>query len=845
MTLGVIGEILIYLAFGAALLSSGFYFVAAFKDMPRYTSVGNWFYGFKGLTIVLASLILIYLLINHQFQYFYVFNYTSKDLAFKYLLSAYYGGQEGSFMLWIVFSALVGLGLAKWTYEPYRSPVLFVMATTQVFLLSMILGVDVGSLHIGASPFRTIAQEMPNAPFLQNNPDFVPQDGSGLNDLLKSPWMMIHPPIIFAGFSMMTVPFAFAIASLWKRKYHEWVTPALPWTLAANLCLLTAIFLGGYWAYVTLSFGGYWAWDPVENASLIPWLFGTAGIHTMVIQRKSSTSQKSSIIFALLSYLAVVYETFLTRSGVLADASVHSFVDLGLYNQLLIFMLLTLVGGLALFAYRYKELPEQKSETSFLSREFMTFAGAMMLFLLALIILIGTSSPILGRLFVANPTPPEISFYNEWSMPMAIIMALLTVLGQYLFWNKHDAESLSSALILPLSLTSVATIATLFLGDVRNFYYMIYIFAGYFSLIGNGFIIYHLTRKQPKLIGGALSHVGFALLLLGFIASSVYQKPLLDADARAYNRAVEQGEVTDENGFPVTQKLEMLELKLNKPVLVNDEYLVTYKGYTLKDQDRPGQQTYKITFEKADGNRNGQSFTMNAQMYPMLANSTAENIEWSVDPDVQSGLFSDIFLYIAGSSYVEQRNQLLDQQNQVTPAAGTAMDTPDKARPGNGSKNMISMKQGESKNIGNYTVEFKNYVRADSADLPENSIVGVRAHLEVTDNTTGDIKNIHPLFAVVQNDEETVKYAAPASVNDWNLTFQFMNVNPETGNVDIKIDGLSQPIPEEQWVLVVAEEKPFISVVWLGTFVLMAGFSVSIFRRWSDQKKREKRLSIS
>jgi len=842
MSLGFWGELSINVAFVSAVLAAIGYFWAAQKNSSLFSKYATWFYGIKGVFVAAASVVLIYLLVNHQFQYFYVFNYTSKDLALKYLISAYYGGQEGSFLLWILISSIVGLGLAKWTREPYRSPVLFVMALTQVFLLSMIVGIPFGDITVGASPFRTIAEEMPNAPFLQSNPDFVPADGSGLNDLLKSPWMMIHPPILFVGFSMMTVPFAFAIAALWKRKYQEWVTPALPWTLGANLCLLTAIFLGGYWAYVTLSFGGYWAWDPVENASLIPWLFGTAGIHTMVIQRKSSTSQKSSIIFAILSYLAVIYETFLTRSGILADASVHSFVDLGLYNQLLIFMLLMVFFGVGLFIYRYRELPTQNNKTNFLSREFMTFSGAMLLFLLALIILIGTSSPILGRLFVESPTPPEISFYNEWSMPLAIVMAIFTVLGQYLYWTRHDAESLSSDLLLPLTLTSITTLFTIIVGDVRDIYYMVYIFAAYFALIGNGIIIYWLTRKNPKLAGGSLSHVGFALLMLGIIASSLYDKPLLDADAQAYNRAIEQGKVTDENGFPVTQKLEMLELKLNKPVRVNDEYLFTYEGYALENQDRPGQQTYRIRVEEIDS---GRSFYMNPEMYPMLTSSTADNIQWSVDPDVSTGILSDIFMYVAGSSYTEYKNKQVRRGAQIQPAASGDRQNGNRTINDDPGQNIVKMKQGEEKNLGNYILVFKNYVQADTADLPENSIVGVRAHLQVTDKSTGETESAHPLFAVVQNENETVKYAAPAQIEKWGIILQFMDINPATGEVDITVNGLDQPIPEEQWVFLVAEEKPFISVVWLGTFVLMGGFSVSIIRRWSDQKKREKKLSKS
>jgi cytochrome c-type biogenesis protein CcmF len=149
----------------------------------------------------------------------------------------------------------------------------------------------------------------------------------------------------------------------------------------------------------------------------------------------------------------------LTRSGVLADQSVHSFVDLGLYNQLLAFMLVVLILGIGFYLYRYKEIPSPKKESAILSSEFMTFTGGMLLFILGAVILLGTSSPIIGRFIVENPTPPEIEFYNNWSMPIALVMAIATVLGQYLYWKRHDWESLASALITPLLLTSVATIA--------------------------------------------------------------------------------------------------------------------------------------------------------------------------------------------------------------------------------------------------------------------------------------------------------------------------------------------------------------------------------------------------
>lgn len=829
--IGIIGKILIILAFVSSLLALGAYYLYSQKREDRYFRLGNWLFGAKGMFITAASGLLVYLILNHSFNYYYVYNYTSKSLQLKYLFSAFWGGQEGSFMLWILFSFLIGLGLMKWTRKPYRGPVLFFLTLTQLFLLSMILGISIADFKMGASPFRTLAEEMPNAPFLQANPDFVPSDGKGLNDLLKSPWMMIHPPVLFLGFSMMTIPYCFAMAALWKQKYNEWIHPALPWTLGANVALLTAIFLGGYWAYVTLSFGGYWAWDPVENASFVPWLIGTAGIHTMVIQKKSSTSQKASIIFAILAYVAVVYETFLTRSGILSDASVHSFVDLGLYNQLLAFMFVVTAVGVGLLVYRYRELPKQENESKFLSREFMTFAGAMVLFLIGLVITIGTSSPILGRLFVENPTPPEISFYNEWTLPLAILAAIMTVLGQHLFWKRQDAESLAAELTWPVFIACALSLVTIMVGNIRDLYYMVFLLSAWFAVVGNGFIMYRLMRKNPKVVGGSLTHFGFGLLLLGILASSVYNNKLLDMETQRYNAAVERGEVMDEAGFPKRQTLDFIQLDLNKPKLVNGEYLVTYEGYTLENQERPGQQQYRIKFEPADGE--GRQFYLTPEVYPMTASSGPNNIEWSVDPDVRSGLLSDIYLYVAGSSYVERKNEEVENsRSRVSPVSAQEEGSEDSTH-----TQTLTLGEGESMTIGEYQVEFREFTKADPDNLPDSTNVAVRADLRVIHQATGSEEILRPLFAIYTKEGNSWSFAPPEQIPGRDASVQFTSIDPSTGKIELTFRGI-ESVEGDEWVLLVAEEKPFISVVWLGTFILMAGFSVSIFRHWDREREK-------
>lgn len=830
--IGTLGHVILNGAFLAAIAAMIIYGLSAYRDDKKLEHISNWLWGLKGLFLLIASGLLIYLIMTHQFQYYYVWNYTSLDLEPHYLFSAFYGGQEGSFMLWILLSCVVGFGLIRWTRKPYRAPVMFVMALTQVFLLSMIAGWDLFGIKIGASPFRTIAQEMPNAPFIQANPDFVPQDGSGLNDLLKSPWMMIHPPIIFLGFAMMTVPFAFSIASLWTKTYHEWIRPALPWTLAANLSLLTAIFLGGYWAYETLSFGGYWAWDPVENASLVPWLIGTAGIHAMIIQRKSSRAHKAALFLSILSYVAVVYQTFLTRSGVLAESSVHSFVDLGLYNQLLLFILVMTLMGIGFYLYRYRELPSPEEESKFLSREFMTFTGSMLLLIMGLVIILGTSSPIIGKLFVENPTPPEISFYNNWSMPIAIIMALGTVIGQILFWQKHTWESLAGELITPLLFTSIATVISIIFGEVSNLYYMVYIFAAWFTVIGNATVLFGLLKKNPKVIGGTITHIGFGALLLGIIASSVYTEPLLDQRTADYNKRIEAGDVFDEEGFPVSQKVEMFELEKDQPKLINGKYMVTYEGYELTDTPRPGQQNYRLKFEPIDG---GSTFYMNPEVYPMLTTSSGGNVDWSVDPDVRTRLMGDIYLYVGGSKYVEGRNE------EIRALAGGQMTTTGNTQDTNNSNTVqtIELTQGETVEAEGFTFSFQGFNPADENELPDSTQVGIRSLIRIEHEDSGSAYDVEPLFAVYTENGQSFVYAPPLEIENWGMEVSFTRVLPESNSIELNIEGLDADF-EEDWILVVAENKPYVSVVWAGTFLLMIGFSISIIRHWNRERKIEK-----
>ena len=261
---------------------------------------------------LLASALLMLFIIQHRFEFNYITNYSSRDLPFSLLITTFWAGQEGSFMLWALFASLIGLVLQR--YSIRKNIEAEVMTTYSIVLGFLLLLISI------KSPFEYIWQAQAGV-----EKGFVPPDGHGLNPLLQNFWMIIHPPILFLGFSSLAVPFVLAVAALGQRNYKNWMNSAVPWVLFSALALGAGLMLGGYWAYGVLGWGGWWGWDPVENSSLVPWIVTVILVHTMLIQIITGKLVRTNFVLAILAYLLVVYSTFLTRSGILANSSVHSF----------------------------------------------------------------------------------------------------------------------------------------------------------------------------------------------------------------------------------------------------------------------------------------------------------------------------------------------------------------------------------------------------------------------------------------------------------------------------------------------------------------------------------------
>jgi cytochrome c-type biogenesis protein CcmF len=483
--------------------------------------------------VLIAFIYLYHLFVTDQFQYSYISGYSSSDLKnvwpHFYKVSALWAGQQGTFLLWLLF----GLALGFWVRSKARENegwVMFFYILGQTFLLLLTLISD---------PFQKLG--------------FIPPDGQGLNPLLQNYWMQIHPPIVFLGYASACIPFAFAMASLATSKYDNWVKQTMPWAVFTVVTLGLGIFLGGYWAYETLGWGGYWAWDPVENSSLIPWMVAVALVHGMVVEKSRGTWRRTNMFLAITLFLLIVYGTFLTRSGVLADFSVHSFTDLG-YNNLLwgsIIVFGIIFYGLLAYRARRMKVPSAAG-TGILSQEFTTFLSMILLLPFTLIVLFWTSFPLITTLMgkipllsKISPAPAaiETSSYNMVGLIFAIIFCVILGFNALLNWKTSDPQAIKRKVMLPAAIALAGAIVFIILGFSRialmwspgetgevtlgviimGALYFLFFVTAVFSLVSNLILLIRkLLKSGFKQVGGYITHVGFAMLLLGVIFSSSF-----------------------------------------------------------------------------------------------------------------------------------------------------------------------------------------------------------------------------------------------------------------------------------------------------------------------------------
>jgi cytochrome c-type biogenesis protein CcmF len=520
------GMVLIILSFTLTLVTAYFYFVST-RGSESALRASRKIYLATFAFIMLSSLYFLYLILTHSFQYDYIYRYSSRSLPLGYLISSFWAGQEGSYLLWSLFISTIGLIFYR-TAKQFESWSMLFILLIQAFLLF---------LMIDKSPFEMLPQ--------------TPSDGAGLNPLLQDPWMVIHPPLLFLGYAAITVPFALALAALLKRDFNGWLKHALPWSLFSSITLGAGIIIGGFWAYEVLGWGGYWGWDPVENSSLIPWLIVLALFHGLLIERMKGAFTKFNIILSVLSLLLVIYATFLTRSGVLANFSVHSFQANGQYIYLNLFIIGLLVLSTVLFLRSYKSIPGAKIDIFKISRESGLFWCMIVFCVSALFIFIGTSSPIITGLVGSNPSQVDVGFYNKVNFPVGIFIGLLMGVTPLLIWGNAQNSPLSKNIFYASVLAVISTVVGYFFG-VKEIKLLVFILSGAFAFWANVITIFLQAKISRLNIGGPLSHLGVAMLLIGIIASGNYSeskqvKLKLNEKGSIYNYNILYKGITDTN----------------------------------------------------------------------------------------------------------------------------------------------------------------------------------------------------------------------------------------------------------------------------------------------------------
>jgi cytochrome c-type biogenesis protein CcmF len=493
-----LGNWLVRIAFVLAL-------VAAIRLVPtlRRPQVGSprgagWILGLHAWTVVAALLLLVSHFVGHRFEYDYVAQYSSRALSPALSLAAVWAGQEGSILLWAAFGGLVGLALWR---QPgsLAKPALFFVSIAQAWLLGLLLI---------RSPF--VRHALP------------PAEGMGLNPLLEDPWMVFHPPVLFVGYASLVAPFALAAAALVRRQHADWNRMVWPWALFAVVSLGTGIALGGVWAYKVLGWGGYWGWDPVENASLVPWLVSVGLVHGLLIQRATRALVRTNLLLALLAWITVVGGTYLTRSGVLQAFSVHSFADSGLNVPLIAFLVAATLASAGLLIARWRSFETGQERWLELSRESALWLGLMTVLVLAALVALGTTAPLLTAL-AGRPASVNVKYYEYVSVPLGVVLVLLMALAPALRWSRQQGLSwvgtLAPGLIAGVVLPLIAVLAGL-----RDQTAMALTAISGLALGVNASMSARLLKRGWTYGAGYLVHVGIAVMVLGMVISSVLGK---------------------------------------------------------------------------------------------------------------------------------------------------------------------------------------------------------------------------------------------------------------------------------------------------------------------------------
>jgi cytochrome c-type biogenesis protein CcmF len=615
-------------------------------------------------------------------------------------------------------------------------------------------------LLIKQSPFRMVP--MP------------PPDGQGLNMLLQDPWMVIHPPVVFLGYAAFTIPFAYAMSGLWRREYDGWIKPALPWTVFSFISLGAGIIIGGYWSYKVLGWGGYWGWDPVENASLLPWLAGIALMHGMILQQTRKTLRRTNVVLAAFSFLLVIYCTFLTRSGVLADFSVHSFVDLGITGWLLIFMFVFIGLFLVLFIARIKDMsgsPESKT-MSYFSREFGLILAMVLLCLSTVVTGLGTSAPLITRV-LEKASKVSNDFYVNTNLPLALLMLLLLNVVPLMTWGKNSPAKLAPKLTWGLIGAVLSGIITLLCGYPDMGAPLLSLGVFLLALLAGGalgmnlFLAIKLIRKRVTIASAAIAHLGVALMFVGIVSSSAYDR---------------------------SQKV-LLPQGLVKSALAYD---IDFKGPQMSRDGKGVRLQIPLEVQKEDTR-----FTALPDIYS--ERSRDGQVKRFVHPHIRRGLLADLYISPVDFDPGEEKD------------AGTDM----------------VIGKGKKKRFQDYDLTFTGFDVSKMMGKEGTHDMTVGANIEAS-YKGGEPVILKPLITIGQLHSPSSRVRLPGTEEAY-LTLVKIDAGGKT--IGLVYEGPKSEAEEDSEdsppsVIAEVSIKPGMTVLWLGTLLMLIGGCIAIPRRW-------------
>ncbi len=805
---GHLGQFFTILAFGSALLSSiSYYFAVKDEFDVSWKRLARISFYINTVSVIGIGTCLYYIILNHLFEYYYAFEHSSRALPIHFIISSFWDGQEGSFWLWTFWQAVIGNVLIL-RAKSWEKPVMAVVALSQAAIATMLIGVDIFGQRIGTSPFILFRDAIDlkgtipifaNPAVYHNYLKYFP-DGNGMNPLLQNYWMVIHPPTLFLGFASMVVPFAYAIAGLWQKRYTEWIKPAIPYTLFAMMVLGTGIIMGAFWAYESLSFGGFWAWDPVENASIIPWLILVGAMHVMIVYKNTGHSYFTATLMVLMSYVLVLYASFLTRSGILGDTSVHAFTDAGMFWHLVADVVIFFVLAVVLLVIRWKELPRTQKDEETYSREFWMFVGAVFLCLSCFHLVVVSSIPVWNAMFgtkIAPPTDP-VKHYNIVQASFAVVVTLLTGFTQFLKYKKTAVTKFFITTVVYLVCAAlVATLVVYVTGVAKlQFVFILIMVGAIYSILANGKVLIDALKGKYKLAGSAVAHIGFGLIMVGALISAG------TSDIISINTTGEQ--YSDEFVKAKNNPRENIIMYKNTPIQMG-KYTVTYVGDSISAPNHYFKVDYKVV--DASG-KVTEEFMLkpNAQANPKMGLISS--------PDTRHYLLSDLYTHVTYT-------------NAMKPGEGTEAAGHDEADDDKNYEAPLTYDVAPGDTIrfrdGYMTLESIGKIDhlQDIQLQPTDLAIGANLHIVAHDKTY----TAEPVYMIRNNNA----FDFARKVDDAGLKLRFTKVLPQQKKVEITL--YQQPESARKWIVMRAIKFPDINFLWSGTIIMVIGILLSIFRR--------------